>query len=148
MPPRPLTHDDVRRLALALPEAHEGSHMGHADLRVRDKIFASLPNDPAVVSIKIAPANLDILVRSDPETYSDVWGGRWVGVRLAGTTRDTLRDLLADAWKLTAPKSLVNGPKGGGGGTTPRRLAVGRGTPGGRTKVSIPPSAKRARRSR
>ncbi len=124
--------------------------MGHADLRVRDKIFASLPNDPNVVSIKISPANLDILVRSDPETYRDVWGGRWVEVRLAGTTRDTLRDLLTDAWKLTAPKSLVGGgeAKGGGGGTTPRRGATRGGVTGVREKVSIPPSARRARRSR
>ncbi|HEX4933945.1 MAG TPA: MmcQ/YjbR family DNA-binding protein [Gemmatimonadaceae bacterium] len=107
MPRRPLTHDDVRQFALALPGAHEGAHMGHADLRVRDRIFASLPNDPAVVHIKIAPANLDILVRSDPETYRDVWGGRWVGVRLTGTTADALRELLLDAWRLTAPTSLA-----------------------------------------
>jgi hypothetical protein len=66
MPPSALTHDDVRRLARAFPEVHEGAHMGHADLRVRDKIFASLPDDPAVVSMKIAPVNLDVLVRSDP----------------------------------------------------------------------------------
>lgn len=142
MPPRPLTHDDVRRIALALPEAHEGTHMGHADLRVRDKIFASLPNDPSTVSIKITPANLDILVRSDPETYRDVWGGRWVGVRLAGTTRDTLRDLLTDAWRLTAPRSLVNG------GVTPRAprdpVSPGRVT----RRKSIPPSAARSRRAR
>ncbi|MBK6844010.1 MAG: MmcQ/YjbR family DNA-binding protein [Gemmatimonadetes bacterium] len=75
MPPSALTHDDVRRLARAFPEVHEGAHMGHADLRVRDKIFASLPDDPAVVSMKIAPVNLDVLVRSDPETFRDVWEG-------------------------------------------------------------------------
>lgn len=108
MPPSALTHDDVRRLARAFPEVHEGAHMGHSDLRVRDKIFASLPDDPAVVSMKIAPVNLDVLVRSDPETFRDVWGGRWVEVRLASVTRDTLRDLLEDAWRMTAPASLVN----------------------------------------
>jgi hypothetical protein len=31
-----------RRLALSLPEAAEGAHMGHPDFRVRNKIFASL----------------------------------------------------------------------------------------------------------
>ncbi|HNV73658.1 MAG TPA: MmcQ/YjbR family DNA-binding protein [Gemmatimonadaceae bacterium] len=108
MAPSPLTHDDVRRLARAFPEVHEGAHMGHADLRVRDKIFASFADDPAVVSVKIAPVNLDVLVRSDPETFRDVWGGRWVEVRLASVTRDTLRDLLEDAWRMTAPASLVN----------------------------------------
>ena len=102
------TADDFRRIALGLQGVVEGAHMGHADLRVRDKIFASLPDDPAVVSMKIAPVNLDVLVRSDPETFRDVWGGRWVEVRLASVTRDTLRDLLEDAWRMTAPASLVN----------------------------------------
>lgn len=107
MPPRRLTHADVRRMALALPGVHEGTHMGHADLRVADKIFASLPNDPATVNMKITPANLDILSNSDPETFRNVWGGRWVAIALATVSRDTLRELLEDAWRLTAPKSLL-----------------------------------------
>jgi hypothetical protein len=107
MPRRRITQDDVRRIALALPEAHEGAHMGHADLRVRNKIFASLPSDPRTVSMKISPANLDALVAADPETYRDVWAGRWVGVSLDRITTRALRELLTDAWRLTAPRSLV-----------------------------------------
>jgi hypothetical protein len=94
-------------MALALTEAHEGAHMGHADLRVRNRIFASLPNDARTIAIKIAPGNLDLLTRADPLTFRDVWGGRWVGVDLGRVERATLRQLLADAWELTAPKSLV-----------------------------------------
>jgi hypothetical protein len=107
MAKRRLTQNDARRMALALPEARERAHMGHADLRVRNKIFASLPNDERRVAIKIEPANLDLLTRTDPATFSDVWGGRWVGVDLDRVGRSTLRQLLADAWELTAPKSLV-----------------------------------------
>lgn len=120
MPPRPLTHAHVRRLALALPGVHEGAHMGHADLRVGDKIFASLPNDPATVNMKISPANLDILTNSDPETFR-IWGGRWVGIALATVSRDTLRELLEDAWRMTAPKSLLNAPSSGTASGAPRR---------------------------
>ena len=107
MPKRRLTQEDARRIALALPETHEGAHLGHADLRVRNKIFASLPNDPEAVAVKIAPANLDALVASDPATFRDAWGGRWVGVTLARVSERVLRDLLTDAWEITAPKSLV-----------------------------------------
>lgn len=113
MPSRRLTQDDVRRLALSLPEAHEGAHMGHADLRVRDKIFASLPSDGDTVSVKISPASLDALVRQDPETFRNVWGGRWVGVRLDRVARAPLLELLRDAWAMTAPKSLVAMPDTG-----------------------------------
>ena len=79
--------------------------MGHADFRVCNKIFASLPK-PDQVAMKIAPENLDGLVRSDPETFKDVWGGRWLGVNLDRVSRPVLRDLLDDAWRMTAPKGL------------------------------------------
>lgn len=48
---KPLTQADARALALALPETHEASHMGTPDLRVRDKIFATLPPAGRTVSI-------------------------------------------------------------------------------------------------
>ena len=107
MPRRRLTQDDVRRIALSLPEAHERAHMGRADLRVGNKIFASLPNDPTRVALKITPANLDALVREDSATFRDVWGGRWLSVPLATVTALSLQTLLGDAWRLSAPKSLV-----------------------------------------
>jgi hypothetical protein len=81
--------------------------MGHADLRVRSKIFASLPNDARMIAIKTAPVDLDLLVAADPKTFRSVWGGRWLGVDLGRVPRATLRRLLIDAWRLTAPKRLV-----------------------------------------
>jgi hypothetical protein len=108
MPQRLLTQEDVKRIALSLPEAHEGGHMGHADLRVRNRVFASLPADRGMVAIKASAASLDALVQSDPETFRDVWGGRWVGVRLDRVTAAVVRDLLVDAWRLTAPRGLVS----------------------------------------
>jgi hypothetical protein len=81
--------------------------MGTADLRVRNKIFATLPAGGSTVNLKMAPENLDALVRSDPAVYQDVWGGRWVGVQLARVAADVLHELLVDAWRLTAPKAVV-----------------------------------------
>ena len=81
--------------------------MGTRDLRVQGKIFATLPSARHTVNIKATPTNLDALVQADPKTYRDVWGGRWVGVDLTRVTRPELADLLADAWRLTAPKGLI-----------------------------------------
>lgn len=85
--------------------------MGHPDFRVANKIFASLPPTARTVAMKIAPENLDALVRSDPETFRDVWGGRWVGVNLDRVSRPVLRELLADARALTMPKQRAKGRK-------------------------------------
>jgi len=104
---RGLTQDDARKLALALPGAVEGWHMGHADFRVRGKIFASLPEDGASVSLKAAPADLDALVVADPAAYRAIWGGKYLGVVLARAKRDALAALIADSWALVAPKKLV-----------------------------------------
>ena len=101
-----ITIADVRRLALALPEATEGRHLDIHDFRVRNKIFAALPKGDETVALKSTPANVDALVSSDAVTFANLWHGRWVGVRLDRVTIALLEDLLDDAWRLAAPKSL------------------------------------------
>lgn len=101
-----LTQQAIRKLALALPEAEESAHMGRPDFRVRGKIFATLPPDGRSFNVKIAPVNLDALVAAVPQTYRDVWAGRWVGVQLSGVTAKEASDLLKDGWGLVAPASL------------------------------------------
>ena len=92
-------------MALALPGVVESSHFGTPDFRVRGKIFATLPPKmPARVVLKVAPAELDVLVSVDPETFKDVWGGRGVGVDLERVTRREMAELLEDAWKRVAPR--------------------------------------------
>ena len=102
-----LTAARVRELALAFPETQEGSHMSHPDFRVRNKIFATLNATETMVNVKIDPANLDALVRSQPGVYKDVWAGRWLGLEIDRVDADALRNLLEDAWCLTAPKTLL-----------------------------------------
>ena len=102
-----LDPDDLRAIVLALPEAHEGGHMGHPDFRVGRKIFATLHPDGVTASFKTTPGNLDALVVADPKTYRAVWGGRYLAVDLRRVARAALCAIAADAWCLTAPKGLV-----------------------------------------
>jgi hypothetical protein len=81
--------------------------MSHPDFRVRNKVFATLDAAEEYVNVKIEPTNLDALVRSNPALYRDVWAGRWVGMPINRIDADALRNLLEDAWCLTAPKALV-----------------------------------------
>ena len=115
--PRRWSQEQVRAFALSLPEAQELSHMGRPDLRVRKRIFATLPQDGRSVNVKITPLALDMLLRSDPETFRDVWGGRWIGVDLSRIDPAELQALLLDGYCLAAPRSLaaearrVGGPR-------------------------------------
>ena len=104
---RRITKGVVRRLALALPEAVESAHFATVDFRVRNKIFAALPKEGTVV-LRTTPANLDALISADAEMFRNAWRGRWVSVALDGVTVRMLRDLLADSWRLVAPKRLAD----------------------------------------
>ena len=115
MPPRPLTR--LRKLCLALPEAHEAEAWGAPTFRVRDKLFAMFAAEGnhhgdgrASVWCKAAPGNQELMVRDAPERYfvpPYVGPHGWVGVHLdAATDWDALRELLHEGWRLTAPKRL------------------------------------------
>lgn len=97
----------VRRLALRLPRTIESVHFDRPDFRVRNRIFATLPPDARAVVVKSTAPNIDALVVRDPATFWDEWHGRWLGIRLDRVSRQLLRDLVVDAWKLAAPKRLA-----------------------------------------
>lgn len=105
-----LSHADALRLALALPEAVEGRHGGHPDLRVRGRIFASLPNDGADVVLKLAPEQQALMVAAEPALFAPVagsWGVKgWTRLTLAACDEATLHGALRSAWRTVAPKGL------------------------------------------
>lgn len=104
---RAVSVDAVKRLALALPEAVESHHFAISDIRVLNKIFVSFPKGGELVGLKCTPANVDALVSADGDTFRDLWRGRWLGVRLDRVTLPVLQELIADAWKLAAPKRIA-----------------------------------------
>lgn len=104
-----MTPAAFRKLALALPEACEGSHMGHADFRVGKRIFATLGHpDDSVGMIKLTPAQQAELVKSAPRVFAPVPGG-WgrqgsTHVRLRAATGKILQPALLSAWTNIAPR--------------------------------------------
>ena len=104
------TGQDLRAIALALPEAEERETWGHPTFRVRDKMFAAMAADGSSASIKATKEAQAALVGSDPEVFSipayvGVHG--WVGVDLARMDGEELRELVIEAWLMTAPKRLT-----------------------------------------
>jgi predicted DNA-binding protein (MmcQ/YjbR family) len=105
------TFADVRRIALALPEAEERVTWDvDITFRVRDKIFAIGGEDADRVSIKAGLETQAELVEMDPETFApSAYVGRfgWVTVVLARVDEALLTSLLREAWRRTAPKKLA-----------------------------------------
>ncbi len=100
---------EVRRLALALPEATEEDHHGRPSFRIRGKIFATLP-DGDHVNVMLDAEETEMAVSTAPDAFEELhWGKRLAGVRveLAKASSELVADLLARAWRRIAPRALV-----------------------------------------
>ena len=102
--------DTVRRFALALPDTVEQETWGTPTFRVRTKIFVMFAEGEREAWVKSTHDEQRALVQMDPETFfvpPYVGPSGWVGVRFRSADRDEVRELVTEAWRLTAPKRLV-----------------------------------------
>ena len=117
MPPRPLTR--LRKLCLALPEAHEVEAWGEPTFRVRNKMFAMYADASNhhgggrhAVWIKAAKEDQAKIVRSAPKRFfvpPYVGPNGWVGMWLDGDVNwDDVADFLRDGYRLVAPERLLD----------------------------------------
>jgi len=116
-PLRPLTK--LRKLCLALPQAHEVEAWGEPTFRVKNKLFAMFADAsnhhgggrPAVWC-KAAPGNQELMVGLAPTRFFKppyVGPSGWIGIWLDGKVDwAEVADLLRDSYLLVAPKKLVN----------------------------------------
>ncbi|MEU2510801.1 MmcQ/YjbR family DNA-binding protein [Streptomyces syringium] len=132
-----VTAEDVRAIALALPETAERLAWGMPTFRVGGatgkggkaeaakggKIFAALADDDASMGVKCPREERAELIATEPEKFFVRPGHDdnydWLRVRLAAI-EDTaeLRAILTDAWRQAAPRSVVDahgGAEGSGG---------------------------------
>ena len=117
-----ITADQLRQVALSLPEAEERETWGHPTFRVRDKLFATLSDDGHQAGVKTTRQEQSALIAAAPETFGipDYVGRHgWVSVQLATADPAELRELLVEAWRQTAPKRLVAAYDAGPEGSCP-----------------------------
>ncbi len=116
MAPRPLLK--LRKICLALPEAHEVEAWGEPTFRVRNKLFAMYAaankhhgDGRPGVWCKAAPGNQQLMIEYAPKKFfvpPYVGPSGWVGIYLDGDVDwPEVTELLADSYRLIAPKKLV-----------------------------------------
>jgi hypothetical protein len=105
-----MNSQDFRRIALSLPGAEEGSHMGSADFRVGGKIFATLASQKqGFGNLMLTPEMQADFIADQPDVFLPIAGG-WgrmgmTHIRLAEANEDLLRGALRSAWKLRLEKN-------------------------------------------
>ena len=106
----PCTFDTVRELARELPGAVEGTSYRTPAFHVGKILFVRQHQDGESLVVKIDYDERAMRIKTDPETFSitdHYLNYPWILVRLATVDVDDLRDLLADAWRLSAPKRML-----------------------------------------
>jgi predicted DNA-binding protein (MmcQ/YjbR family) len=115
MPASPLLR--LRKLCLALPEAHEVEAWGEPTFRVRNKIFAMYANASNhhgrgrhATWVKAAPGDQTAMVAAAPDCFfvpPYVGPSGWIGIWLDGVVDwDDVAEFLRDSYRLVAPKKL------------------------------------------
>jgi hypothetical protein len=119
------TWENVRQLALALPETHERDSRGVCQWRVKDKLFVwerplrakeveelgdAAPDGPILGARVEHLGAKEALLADDPGIYfttSHFDGYPAILVRLDHIELDELREVIIEAWLARAPRALV-----------------------------------------
>jgi hypothetical protein len=107
-----VTGEDVRAIALSLPDAYEqASHGGQPSFRTKPRMFAWIRDDPEALVVWVeSEEETRALVASEPKkffTTSHYDGYPMVLVNMKAVMRDEAAELITESWRLRAPKKLV-----------------------------------------
>jgi hypothetical protein len=108
-----VTYDDIRRLALTLPNVQEGTSYGTPALKVSGKLMVRLHDDRDKIVLKMPFDRREELMAGDPEAYFITDHYRdypWVLVSLSHAHSDALLDLLLIAHRAASTKKAAASP--------------------------------------
>ena len=105
-----MTFETVRKLALALPGVEESTSYGTPAFKVKGKLFIRFHQDGESLVVSADFADRELLMAEQPETFyitDHYLNYSWVLVRLSTIRADQISDLLRQAWRRVAPKSVA-----------------------------------------
>ena len=115
-----VTHDDIRRISLSLPDAYEHeSYGGRPSFRTKPRMFTWIREDPEALVVWVESEEDKLaLIDGEPEKFFTIDhydGYPIVLVRLEAVDADEARELITDSFRLRAPKKLVKELDGAAG---------------------------------
>ncbi|MGD0302164.1 MAG: MmcQ/YjbR family DNA-binding protein [Bryobacteraceae bacterium] len=99
-----MTFEQVRKIALALPNVEESTSYGTAAFKTNGKLLARLKEDGDSLVVGTTFEEREEMLSADPDTYyitDHYLKYPWILVRLSRASPDALRDLLSRALRLT-----------------------------------------------
>jgi hypothetical protein len=109
--------EQLRKLALSLPQASEAPHFDRIAFRTPKRIFATLAADRQSANLKLEPDQQAALVESHPAAFRAIEGGwgrqGWTTMTLAEVSVAEAKSVLIDAHAAasTVPRKPVRAVK-------------------------------------
>jgi hypothetical protein len=108
-----VTIEDVRAVASRLQRTEEALVRDRVKFRVGRIVYLAFSRDETVMGFAFPKEERVALIEAEPEKFmmpskSDM-RYNWVHVRLAALSRDEMRELVVDAWRMVVPKRLAMG---------------------------------------
>jgi hypothetical protein len=110
-----MTFDEVRELALKLPETVESTAYGTPCFRIRKRLFARLREDGSTLVVPVDPLEREALLADPSGVYfitPHYQDHAYVLVRIEDADPGELWELLVEAWLERAPKRLAAAHQG------------------------------------
>jgi hypothetical protein len=98
-----VNEDDVRRLVATLPGTSERPSYGTPGFRVRDRLFARITDEGALVVWVADEGEKQAMLETEPDTFRTTPhydGHPMVLVQLAAVDEQELLELLTESWEL------------------------------------------------
>lgn len=106
-----MTIEQVKKIALSLPETEEKPHFHLTSFRVKNKIFSTIHADKNYVMVSLHPVDQSVFCQYNKDVFFPVPGG-WgrkgaTFINLKKVPKKVFIDALTTAWKKSAPPKLV-----------------------------------------
>jgi hypothetical protein len=109
--------EDLRRIALSLPDVTEAPHFDRLAFRV-SRIFTTLAADRKSANVRFSPDEQALKCLTAPEIFTPLkggWGAQgWTRAELAAINERELRAALEAAWRYAQPSAKPRKKPSGG----------------------------------
>ncbi|HEX2318512.1 MAG TPA: MmcQ/YjbR family DNA-binding protein [Streptosporangiaceae bacterium] len=107
----PVTIEDVRRWAMALPRTEEHLIRDYVKFRVGRIVYAAVSPDETILGFGFPKEERADLIAAEPHRFllerrSDA-RYNWIDARMAALSRSEAREFITDAWRMVVPKRVA-----------------------------------------
>jgi hypothetical protein len=106
-----VTVAEVREVALSLPRTSEHLIRDHAKFRVGKIVYVSISPDETMMGFGFPKEERAALIAAEPDKFAlprlSDQRFHWVHARMAALSREEMRELITDAWRMVVPKKIA-----------------------------------------